>query len=147
MMMERHILTFGYIPADHPGGVISCGNAENETTLIITESDILHAERGESKKIVDANFFSAHWSMWHDIANDWFTSFGGSKSKIDARLIARCWGWFLYEPIDEWEPIVVAEEHDGGEFENHQGHYNNRYYVRYQFDEDGEYFGERVIII
>ena len=145
-MSEKHILSFGCIPTDHPGGLVSCGTSIKEITLHITETEVVNVELGESKPIIDADFFSLTWSMWRDIAQDWLSAVGNAAQRIEGAQIARCWGVFLYEPLDDVEPIVVAEE-EAGEFENHQGQYNGRYYVRYQFEEDNEIFGERVVII
>ena len=39
----------------------------------------------------------------------------------------------------------LAEVGEMGEFSNEKGRYNDTFYVRYQLEEDGEYFNERVL--
>jgi len=39
----------------------------------------------------------------------------------------------------------LADEDDGGEFHNRGGCNNGKFYVRYQLEEDDEYFGEKVL--
>ena len=81
-MSESHLLSIGFIPAEHVGGTISCGDPDGSGTREIT------VEIGED-----------------------------------------------------------TEEDDYGEFQNSDGEFNGKYYVRYQFEEDGEYFNEKVVIV
>lgn len=69
---------------------------------------------------------------------------GASLSGED---LARCWGLFQDEPLDGPAPRLVAEEDDYGEFRNPDGEFSGKFYVRYQFQEEGEYFNEKVVIV
>jgi hypothetical protein len=44
-------------------------------------------------------------------------------------------------------PPLVAGEDDYGEFRNPDGEFSGKFYVRYQFQEEGEYFDEKVVMV
>ncbi|MDC1295468.1 hypothetical protein N8077_03935 [Myxococcota bacterium] len=44
-------------------------------------------------------------------------------------------------------PRLVAGEDDYGEFLNPDGELSGKFYVRYQIQEEGEYFNEKVVIV
>ena len=47
-----------------------------------------------------------------------------------------------------WEELEEGEEEDDyGEFQNPDGEFSGKFYVRYQFQEDGQYFNEKVVIV
>jgi hypothetical protein len=150
-MSESHLLTLGFIPPGHAGGTISCGDPDGsgtrEITVEIGEDAARNLDADVSIPTADATFFSENCPLWARIASEWGTPLADGGGSLSAGDLARCWGLFQEEPLDGPAPRIVAEEDDCGEFQNASGEASGKFYVRYQFEEDGEYFNEKVVIV
>ena len=150
-MSESHILSIGFIPAGHSGGTVACGDPEGsgtrEVTVEIGEDAANNLDAGSSMPTADATFFSEGCPLWSRIASEWATPLADGGGSLSGGDLARCWGQFQDEPLEGPAPRLVAEEDDYGEFQNPDGEFSGKFYVRYQFQEDGQYFNEKVVIV
>jgi hypothetical protein len=67
------------------------------------------------------------------------------EKELKPNMIGACWAIFIDEISGKKGITKLADEDDGGEFHNRGGCNNGKFYVRYQLEEDDEYFGERVL--
>ena len=69
-------------------------------------------------------------------------------ASIKPSTLGDCWSIFRDEaPAGKRGITQVAWAEDGGEFHNLSHGRNGNFYVRYQFEEDDEYFGEMVLML
>ena len=150
-MSEKHLLTIGFIPADHGGGTISCGDPDGSGTReILVEIDDDAGKNVDTDQVLSAEkaqFFAEDCPFLGQIASDWATPLADGAGSLSGAALARCWGSFHDEPLPGDLPRQVAEEDDCGEFQNSDGEFNGKFFIRYQFEEDGEYFNEQVVVV
>ena len=145
--METHWLTIGYIPKDCPEERIICGDADtsgtHEISLSICGNKITAIETGLEIEVDPSGFFDEKLKLWEKISK---TFIEGTYSKIPS--LNKLFNSYLIfmDEVEEVKGIyLLADEDDAGEFSNENGRYNDTFYVRYQFEHDGEYFNERVL--
>jgi hypothetical protein len=145
--MEIQWLTIGYIPSDCSHSRIICGDAEEsrtqEISLSICGDKISAIESSVEIEVDPAGFFDEKLKLWEKISKTFCSDF--FQKAPDAKKLFKCYLLFVDE-IEEVKGIyLLAEEGDTGEFSNENGRYNNTFYVRYQLEDDGDYFNERVL--
>jgi hypothetical protein len=150
-MSESHLLSIGFIPVGHFGGTVACGDPDSsgtrEISVEIGQDAAMNLEAGLSMPTADASFFTEGCPLWARIASEWATPLAEGGASLSGEDLARCWGLFQDEPLDGPAPRLVAGEDDYGEFRNPDGEFSGKFYVRYQFQEEGEYFNEKVVIV
>ena len=134
-MSDTVFFNIGYVPADHRGGCISCGDPKSsgtkEATLVIDQGT-LHITSMEIQDFhydgMKANFFSPKDELYKAIAESVNNYFNVSR-KIDEFTIASAWAFFQDEPLkkSKIEPI----DWDFGEFKNDGKKYNGKFYFRF----------------
>lgn len=145
--MEIQWLTIGYIPKNCSVERIISGDADasgaQEVSLSICGDKISMIESGLEIQVDPAGFFDKKLKLWDKISK---TFFEGALSKIpDPVKLFNCYLIFIDEVEEEDGIYLLAEEEEAGEFNNVKGRYNDTFYVRYQLEDDGEYFNERVL--
>ena len=145
--MEIQWLTIGYIPSDCSQSRIICGDADEsgtqEISLSICGDKISAIESSVEIEVDPAGFFDEKLKLWEKISK---TFCSDVFPKVpDAKKLFNCFLIFVDE-IEEAKGIyLLAEEGDAGEFSNENGRYNDTFYLRYQLEDDGEYFNEKVL--
>lgn len=156
--MDRHILTIGYIPKTNRSERIISGDPEEsgteEVTVIVNDScDI---EVLETERVIEASaddLYRADSQPWVELAAEILSFISGTDITLTGPDLAIVWSELMAEPLptgavsESLQLQQVADEDDFGEFKNPDGRYSGNVYVRYQFDEDGEYYGERVLML
>ena len=61
--------------------------------------------------------------------------------------MGQCWPYFQDEGDLPDGAAVVCEEDEGGEFINQEYGDGKHWYIRYQFEEEDEYYGETVLLL
>ena len=146
-MSSIQYLTIGYIPNDCKVDVISCGDPSgsgtNEVSLKIEGNEITSIDTLE-KLIVDPIDFSNEKSkLWKQLAKTFCS--GLSEKELKPIMVGGCWAIFTNESAGKKGITQLADENDGGEFHNRGGSRQGVFYIRYQLEEDGEYYGEQVL--
>jgi hypothetical protein len=146
-MSGIHFLTIGYIPNDCKSDRISCGDPVGsgtiEVSLMIEDSKITSMDTDQSIEVNPIEFLNEKSKLWRDVVNTFCSSF--TEKEIKSNMIGACWAIFMDEISGKKGITVIADESDGGEFHNRAGCHNGNFYLRYQLEEDGEYFGEKVL--
>ena len=149
-MSEKHLLTIGFIPGDHAGGPQQLRIRRFRNPEIRVEIDDDSAKNVDTDQVLSAEkakFFSPDCPFLGQIALDWATPLADGSGSLAGADLARCWGSFHDEPLPGEVPRQVADEDDCGESQNSDGEFNGKFFVRYQFEEDGEYFSEQVVVV
>lgn len=145
--MQIQWLTIGYIPSDCSQSRIVCGDVDEsgtqEISLSICGDKISAIESGLEIEVDSARFFDKKLKLWDKISKVFLE---GVLSKIpDSNKLFNCYLIFIDEEDEDEGIYLLAEEDAMGEFSNENGRYNNTFYVRYQLEDDGEYYNERVL--
>jgi hypothetical protein len=157
-IMDRHILTIGYNPRINCAERIIPGDPDEsgteEVTVIVNDScDIEILETG---RVIEASADDLHRASsqpWGELAGEVSSFFSSADIELTGAELAIVWSELMMEPLPVGTETMnlqlqqVADEEDGGEFENPDGLYSGNIFVRYQFDEDGECYGERVLVL
>jgi len=148
--MIRHILSIGLIPENSGADYITAGDAEafggvEATVVLDDESGELHC--------LENNCAFPIGDLWSSIATftrieaEILTPVLGDAHGLNDTTLATAWAYFMDEiEVIPDNLIQVADEDSGGEFSNPDGGYDGKAYLRYQLDEEGEYYGERIIV-
>jgi len=146
-MTSVHYLTIGYIPNDCNSDRIICGDPEEsgtkEVSLKIEDSKITSIETNKTIEVDAAEFFNEKSKLWKQVTKNFCSDF--TETELKPNMIGACWAIFMDEISGKKGITRLADEEDGGEFHNRGGCNNGTFYVRYQLEEDGEYFGEKVL--
>ena len=146
-MSVIHFLTIGYVPNDCKSERISCGDpvgsGTTEVLLMIEDSKITSMDTDQSIEVNPIEFLNEKSKLWKGVVKTFCTGF--SEKEIKPNMIGACWAIFMDEISSKKGITVLADESDGGEFHNRAGCNNGNFYLRYQLEEDGEYFGEKVL--
>lgn len=151
--MDKFILSVGYIADDCSEERIACGDSSMtgvmELTLVIDGGMIECMEVPEvTVPCVDIEELLSNSEIWEQVRSKLLAGFGDNLKKLSAQRLLDCWKIFQAEPVRVKAIRTVAQEDDCGEFSNDEGKYNGKFYIRYQAeDEDGEYYGERVVVV
>jgi hypothetical protein len=97
--------------------------------------------------IVDGGIWIPSSNFWSQVANTLQRYFPQVNVIVNPNNLGRAYRIFTEEDNDFTGLELVAGPADGGEFRNDKGQYNGRFYFRYESEDDGEYFDERIIII
>lgn len=146
-MSAVHYLTIGYIPTDCKSELISCGNPDGSGTieilLKVEDSEITSIDTNQSIKVDPIDFLNANSKLWKQLVKNCCSGF--PEKVIDPKMVGACWAIFMDEISGKRGITKLADEDDCGEFHNRGGCNNGIFYLRYQLEEDGEYFGEKVL--
>ena len=143
-------LIFGFIPEnwDLARERISIGDEESsgtkEVSMKILEDECLHLKM--HKVPVDSGIYKPNSPFWKKVKILLEHEFSDVKAKISATKLGRAYAIFTEED-DDWTGLeFVVGPVDGGEFRNDDCKYNGCYYFGYVYEENGEYFEERVVV-
>ncbi len=140
-------LTIGYIPDSCTAPKIICGDpVESETEEISVRIEGNKVSSIDTNLTIEVNpidFFNQKSNLWITLVNNFCPDF--INKGIKPNLIAGCWSIFIDEVSDVKGIKKLADEDDCGEFHNIGGSKNGSFYVRLQYEEDGEYYGEKVL--
>ena len=146
-MSAIHFLTIGYIPNDCKSDRISCGDPVGsgtiEVSLMIEDSKITSMDTDQVIEVNPIEFLNEKSKLWKHVANTFCSSF--TEKEIKPNMIGACWAIFMDEISGKKGITTIADENDGGEFHNRGGCNNGNFYLRYQLEEDGDHFGEKVL--
>ena len=149
----KHLLTIGVIPSDCSEDYIMVGDPDSfdgkELTLSLDEDDDSIITCLENKiSIETGNFFDSEDPMYKKIIEEITEPLLNHGSRLTPNKLSDAWAFFM-EELEEM-PVyieVVSDEEGGGEFSNSNSAYNGNIYIRYQVEDDGEYFGEKIIVL
>ena len=146
-MNSVQYLTIGYIPNDCNSERIICGDPEGsgtkESSLIIKENRITSIDTDQTIEVDPGEFFNEKSKLWKQVVKSFCADF--VEKELKPNMVGACWAIFMDEISGKKGITKLADENDGGEFHNRGGCNNGKFYVRYQLEEDDEYFGERVL--
>jgi len=146
-MSTVHFLTIGYIPKNCDKERIICGDQNEsctkEVSLKIEENKITNIETDQDFEVDPSNFFNEKSNLWKQIVTKFCSDL--AEGELKPNMLGVCWAIFMDEIPGKKGITKLADEDDGGEFHNRGGCNNGTFYVRYQLEEDGEYFGEKVL--
>jgi hypothetical protein len=146
-MSTVHFLTIGYIPKDCDKERIICGDQSEsgtmEVSLKIEENKITNVDTDQDFEGDPSDFFNEKSKLWKQVVTKFCSNL--SESELKPNMIGACWAIFMDEISGKKGITKLADEDDGGEFHNRGRCNNGTFYVRYQLEEDGEYFGEKVL--
>ena len=146
-MNSIQYLTIGYIPNDCNSERIICGDPEGsgtkEFSLRIEENRITSIDTDQTIEVDPGEFFNEKSKLWKQVVKSFCSDF--VEKELKPNMIGACWAIFLDEISGKKGITKLADEDDGGEFHNRGGCNNGKFYVRYQLEEDDEYFGEKVL--
>ena len=149
-MSERMVLTVGWIPSDATTPTILVGDPEQSKT---TEADF--EILGNEIIGIGSEFrLNVSGQDWFDASGSIFTALSQATSHTvrmpgpRPNLLGNAWALFQWELEHEVPELkVVGDENSGGEFANPNGAYNGCFYVRYYAEEEGEVFGEQIVVM
>jgi hypothetical protein len=149
-MTSSQNMVLGYIPDDWDVNLerISVGNPEGSHTI---EISFRFTDKGFE---LPDEIISADQDIWNENSQFWKTLAKSLKNyfpKISTNLNPKTLGCayqIFTEEGNNYEGLeLVANPSDGGEFENDNGKYNGKFYIKYEYEDEGEYFDERILII
>ena len=151
-MTAQHILTIGYIPQNCGSLLITSGDPEGSGTYEVNlylddETGVLECDQTDIVlKPKNTDLFNPHSTLWTDIVKSYANHLGDGELKLNPALLGNCWCLFQEEADDTKGILSVAGPEDFGEFSNDGGKYNGLFYVRYQYEEDDDFFNEQVVV-
>lgn len=149
-MSSLQNMTFGFIPKDWDTELerISVGDpAGSQTTEVNFKFSDTHFEFPDTKVLVTDGLWDPESDFWKEITKVLLTLFPGVNAKLNPSTLGRAYQIFTEEDDDYTGLILVAGPEDGGEFRNDDGQYNGKFYFKYDYEDDGEYFEERILIL
>jgi hypothetical protein len=136
-------LTIGYIPSDCNSERIICGDPDGsgtkESSLKIEGNKITSIDTNQTIEVDPGEFFNEKSKLWKQVVKNFCSDF--VEKELKPNMIGACWAIFIDEISGKKGITKLADEDDG----NRGGCNNGKFYVRYQLEEDDEYFGERVL--
>ena len=149
--MEKYILSIGYIPLGCENERISCGDPASsgtrEFTIEVEGENIFCGDNGKSLVADREAWFNPDSSFWDKFTEAYCDELSEENSRISPRVMGQCWPFFQDEGDLPDGASLVSEDGDGGEFLNRNYGDGSHWYIRYQMEEDGEYFDETVLLI
>ena len=149
--MTQYIVTVGYIPKGCSSEVISCGDPDKsltkENSVFIDGANLWCQETQESFDADDEDWFNPGSTLWVDFAGKFADVLSDGAATLDPTEVGRCWSFFQDEGELGARATVVARDSAAGEFSNKGYGDGEHWYVRYQMEDDGEYFDETVVLI
>jgi len=146
-MNSIQYLTIGYIPIDCASERIICGDPEGsgtkESSLRVEGNRITSIDTDQTIEVDPSEFFNEKSKLWKQVVKNFCSDF--AERELKPNMVGACWAIFMDEISGKKGITKLADEDDGGEFHNRGGCNNGSFYVRYQLEEDDEYFGEKVL--
>lgn len=143
----QQILTIGFIPPNHPGGLISCGDPQSSGTLEITL--LIEEEIFTSPEIADLNINAQNCDWFNPLDTMWERLSTILNTRLPFLLtpkkLSSIWCHLMDEPIDGSTELIELNE-EFGEFQNNESSYNNHLYIRYQIFEEEIYTSDKIYI-
>lgn len=149
-MSSTQNMTFGFIPKDWDTELerISVGDpAGSQTTEVNFKFSGAHFEFPNANILVTDGLWDPESDFWKDIAKVLLTFFPGVNTKLSPSALGRAYQIFSEEDNDYTGLILVAGPEDGGEFRNDDGKFNGKFYFKYDYEDEDEYFEERILIL
>jgi hypothetical protein len=147
--MDKFLLDIGYIPKDCDSEIISCGDPDGsgtkEVSLEWVGNEISSSTSTERVNTASQNIWDPNSQVWTEVVEKFLSDLSSDK-KIDPKKICGSWAIFQDEEPQVSGLKVVSEDDDGGEFANDEGEFNGHFYIRYQLQEDDEFYGEKVVV-
>jgi hypothetical protein len=145
--VEIQWLTIGYIPKNCSEDRIICGDSDmsgtEEISLSICGDKISAIESSAEVEVNPAGFFDEKLKLWDLISQTFFT--GVFTKTPNLSKLFSCYQIFIDE-IERADGVyLLAEEDEIGEFINEKGCYNDTFYVRYQLEENDNFFCEKIL--
>lgn len=149
-MSKLQLLTIGYIPEKHPGGLIMCGDPTSSGTQELTLNilnDVIRSDEILQLKIDGRklDWFSPDGTLWHSLSSTINAHLKCSK-KIHASSLLALWSQLMDEPITSSEDIIELPD-EYGEFYNVGQQFNQKFYFRFQEVEDNKYLSDQIFIL
>ena len=149
--MEKYILSVGCIPFGCRSERISCGDpissGTRELNIEIEGENMFSNDNCASLLVERSAWFNPDSPFWIKFAEIYCHDLSGSNRMISPRVLGQCWSYFQDEGGLPNGACVVSEDGDGGEFANQNYGDGAHWYVRFQMEENGEYFDETVLLI
>lgn len=152
--MEKYQVTIGFIPENNTSSLILCGDPEvsgtREVTFIVSDdpSTIEIVEASKTFDVLNSELYTPDSNLWRLVAENIASALEVPPSALTGPMLCSLWSIFMEEePAIELDVQEVAGEDDGGEFSNSDGIYAGCFFVHYVLNEDGDYYGERVLVI
>jgi len=146
-MESIHYLTIGYIPSDCESERIICGDPEEsgtqEVSLKIEGNKITSIDTDQKIEVEPSEFFNEKSKLWKQVVKNFCSGF--TENELKPNMIGACWAIFMDEISGKKGITKLADKGDGGEFHNRGGCNKGIFYIRYQLEEDGEYYGEKIL--
>ena len=146
-MSSIHYLTIGYVPNDCKSDRISCGDPAGsgtiEVSLMIEDNKITSMHTNQIIEVDPVDFLNEKSKLWKHVVKSFCSIF--TENEIKPNMIGVCWAIFMGEISGKKGITKLADENDCGEFHNRGGCNNGKFYIRYQLEEDGDYFGETIL--
>lgn len=148
--MSSQNMIFGFIPRDWDTELerISVGDpAGSQTTEVTFRFSDTHFEFPKCNILVTDGLWDSESDFWKEIAKVLLTYFPGVTTKVNPSALGRAYQIFTEEDNDYTGLAFVAGPEDGGEFRNNNGKFNGKFYFKYEYEDEGEYFEERILIL
>jgi hypothetical protein len=146
-MSAVYYLTIGYIPVDCTSELISCGDPVGsgtiEVSLKVVDNKITSMDTNQTIEVDPIDFLNEKSKLWKLVVKNFCLIF--TEKEIKPNMIGASWAIFMDEISSKKGITKLADENDCGEFHNRGGCNNDKFYIRYQLEEAGEYFGETVL--
>jgi len=149
-MSTSQNMVVGFIPKDWDTGLerVCVGDPAGSRTIEVNFQFVEEKFEFPSEEIlVDGNIWNPDSNFWSEVAQTLQKYFPEVSESLNPNNLGRAYKIFTDEDSDLKGLKLVAESGDGGEFINDEGQYNGRFYFRFELEDDGEYFDERIIII
>jgi hypothetical protein len=149
-MPSMQNMVLGFIPQDWDINIeiISVGNPESSKTF---EVPFRCSDKGfelpDEIIAIDQNLWDENSKFWKVIAKSISKHFKNTTPAINPKCLGLAYQIFNDEG-DNYEGLeLVAGSNDGGEFSNTNGKYNGKYYIYYDYEDEGEHFDEKILLI
>jgi len=149
-MSTSQNMVVGYIPEDWDTGLerVCVGDPSGSRTIEVNFQFVGDKfEFPGEEMVVDGNIWNPASDFWSQVAHTLQKYFPKVSKRLNPNNLGRAYKIFTEEDNDFNGLELVAGPEDGGEFSNEEGHYNGRFYFRFESEDDGEYFDERILII
>ena len=101
----------------------------------------------DSSISMDSTIWKPTSMLWKEIAASLQRHLLIDSPFLNSTGLGRAYQIFTEEDDDYTGLILVAGPEDGGEFRNDDGKLSGKFYVKYEYEEDGQYFEERILVI
>jgi len=146
-----HALVIGFIPSDNESEVITTGDPSGSNTreiyVQIYKDTAIATDKKNDFSLKRLNIFSEGSKFWAELALHAEKQLTRGKQKLLPKDLAYCFLRPQDEAFGNDDICHVASPEDCGEFHNEDGEHNGKYFVKYEFVNDGDYLDENVYVI